>query len=119
LGEESGFNVTTGGSNTALGYRAGAGVGATATLNVYVGHESGYISSGGSYNTAIGQRTSSGGFSGSIILGRDAVATANNLEMLASWLNGDVAKIQALGWTMFEINEARQYIADHQPVVQE
>jgi apolipoprotein N-acyltransferase len=41
------------------------------------------------------------------------------LEMLASWLNGDVAKIQALGWTMFEINEARQYIADHQPIVQE
>ena len=41
------------------------------------------------------------------------------IEMLASWLNGDVAKIQALGWTMFEINEARQYIADHQPVVEE
>lgn len=40
------------------------------------------------------------------------------IEMLASWINGDMAKIQALKWTMFEVNEAREYIANHQPVVE-
>ena len=39
------------------------------------------------------------------------------IEMTASWINGDMAKIQALNWMMMEVNEARQYIADHQPVV--
>ena len=38
----------------------------------------------GSDNTAVGRNTQSGNFSGSLILGRDAVATANNQAVFGS-----------------------------------
>lgn len=37
------------------------------------------------------------------------------IEMLASWLTGDVAKIQATGFNLLEVREARQFIAENQP----
>ena len=37
------------------------------------------------------------------------------VELLASWIKGDVAKIQATGFTLLEVVEARQFIADNQP----
>ena len=42
-------------------------------------------------------------------------ATVYVVELLASWLTGDVAKIQATGFNLLEVREARQFIADNQP----
>lgn len=91
------LNVTTGGGlNVGIGSSAGIYL-ATGTKNVYVGAESaadatsdsnvviGQATVGtGSNNTLVGQGASTGGFSGSIILGKDAIATANNQFVVGS-----------------------------------
>jgi len=91
--------VTTGVSNTGLGWRAGYST--TGSNNAFVGLMAGYTNSSGSNNTglgtrvlydnatgsdntAIGFRADSDGFSGSVILGKDATATADNQFVVGS-----------------------------------
>jgi hypothetical protein len=51
----------------------------TGDYNVAIGAASMSSHTTGNYNTAVGYGTVSGNFSGSVILGRDATATAINL----------------------------------------
>ena len=91
--------VTTGVSNTGLGWRAGYST--TGSNNAFVGLMAGYTNSSGSNNTglgtrvlydnatgsdntAVGFRADSDGFSGSVILGKDATATADNQFVVGS-----------------------------------
>ena len=91
--------VTTGVANTGFGWRVGYST--TGSNNAFVGLMAGYTNSSGnnntglgtrvlydnatgSDNTAVGYRADSDGFSGSVILGRDATATANNQFVVGS-----------------------------------
>jgi hypothetical protein len=74
---------STGNSNTAIGFQA-LTANTSGQANVAVGT---YCTNGnttGSGNTAIGYGCSSGNFSSSLILGRDATATANNQAVFGS-----------------------------------
>lgn len=66
IGTESLTNNTIGSRNTALGRRA---LGSNST---------------GNNNSAVGENTQSGNFNGSVILGKDATATANNQFVVGS-----------------------------------
>lgn len=96
LGFQSGLGVTSGTNNTLLGYSAGSSL-TTGVLNVMIG--SGIstasistnnvgigadVNCSGSSNTVLGYIASTGGFAGSVILGRAATATANNQFVVGS-----------------------------------
>jgi len=92
-------SVTTGVSNTGIGWRAGYST--TGSNNAFVGLMAGYTNSSGANNTGVGTRVlydnatgsdntavgylaDSDGFSGNVILGREATATANNQFVVGS-----------------------------------
>jgi hypothetical protein len=85
FGASAGLAITTGSDNTAMGSAALA-FATTEQGNTAIGGSS--LSQGlgftGSNNTAIGAGTGSSGFSGCIILGVNAVATANNQFVVGS-----------------------------------
>jgi hypothetical protein len=81
-----GFNCLRDFSNTshniAIGYEVLKS--SSGTSNIGIGYQSLYDNTTGNYNTAIGISTYSGNFSGSVILGKDAAATANNQFVVGS-----------------------------------
>jgi len=77
IGFGSMTSCNTGQQNTAVGYNP-LKDNISGNNNVAIGHGALYNNSTGSNNTAIGYDALSGNFSGSLILGKDAVATANN-----------------------------------------
>jgi hypothetical protein len=82
IGYQAGKAVTNGTSITAIGYQSlllntGAG-------NTAIGSLSLSGNTGGANNTAVGFATDSGNFNASVILGRNAVATANNQFVVGS-----------------------------------
>jgi len=102
--------VTTGVSNTGFGWRAGYST--TGSNNAFVGVMAGYTNSSGANNTGVGTRVlydnatgsdntaigylaDSAGFNGSVILGREATATADNQFVVGSSVTnaGTVANI--------------------------
>jgi hypothetical protein len=98
VGFQAGLNITTGSQNTALGSGALAGaagarntalgysaLGAnTGSFNTAVGRQALSNNTTGGSNTAIGEACQSGNFSGSVILGKDATATAANQFVVGS-----------------------------------
>ena len=100
VGSVSLNNNTTGSNNTAIGFFAilgnttgieNVGVGrstlqsnTTGSLNTAIGTRALLSNISGQGNTAIGVDTSSGNFSNSVIIGRDATATANNQFVVGS-----------------------------------
>jgi len=85
LGQAALFSNSTGDNNTALGQAALAN-NSIGTGNTAVGQVALLNNTTGSDNTAIGFNTESGNFDASIILGRDATATASN-----QFVSGSVA----------------------------
>jgi hypothetical protein len=99
MGFEALRNNTTGTANTALGYQAGRAVVSASSVTA-IGYQSLVLNTGagntaigslalsgntsGGNNTAVGFATDSGNFSSSVILGRNAVATANNQFVVGS-----------------------------------
>ena len=83
IGAETLKNNTTGDNNTALGHAA-LEQNTTASNNTALGFVSLSANTTGASNTAIGYNTQSGNFSGSVILGKDAVATAANQFVVGS-----------------------------------
>ena len=92
-------SVTTATANTAYGWRSGYTT--TGSNNAFVGMMAGYTNSSGANNTGLGTRVlynnatasdntavgylaDSAGFSGSVILGRSATATADNQFVVGS-----------------------------------
>jgi hypothetical protein len=76
------FN-TTGGSNTAIGFQSGYGNG-TGSNNTAIGRNALITVGNYSDNTAVGAFADCVGFSGCTILGKSAVATANNQFVVGS-----------------------------------
>jgi hypothetical protein len=76
------FN-TTGGSNTAIGFQSGYG-NATGSNNTSIGRNANISVANYSDNTAIGAFADCGGFSGSVMLGKSAIATADNQFVVGS-----------------------------------
>ena len=76
------FN-TTGGSNTSIGFQSGYG-NATGSNNTSIGRNANISVANYSDNTAVGAFADCGGFSGSVMLGKSAVATANNQFVVGS-----------------------------------
>jgi len=76
-------NNSTGSKNVALSYGCLL-FNTTGSNNTAVGFESLRPNTTGSNNTAVGDGTRSGDFSGSLILGKDATATANNQFVVGS-----------------------------------
>jgi hypothetical protein len=74
-------NNTSGASNTAVGMQALNGV-TSQSNNTAVGFQC--LNDGGANNSALGATAASGGFSGSVILGRGATATASNQFVVGS-----------------------------------
>jgi predicted cobalt transporter CbtA len=75
--------LTTGIQNTAVGYDSLRAT-TTGSSNVVLGYLCGYDNTTGSSNTAIGSGCETGNFSGSIVIGRDASATASNQFVVGS-----------------------------------
>ena len=98
VGYQAGLGITTGTQTTALGYQALAGVAGsrntavgyaaltstTGAFNTAVGRQALSNNTTGGSNTAIGENCQSGNFSGSVILGKDAIATAANQFVVGS-----------------------------------
>lgn len=74
---------TTGGNNSALGQNALFN-NTTGNNNTVIGNNSLFAHTTGDSNSALGADTVSGNFSGSVILGREATATANNQFVVGS-----------------------------------
>jgi hypothetical protein len=100
FGVGAGASLTTGSQNTAMGYQAltassgsqrNIAIGnfamllspSTAANNVAIGYRS-MVTDNGSSNIAVGSETSTGGFSGSVILGCEAAANGNNQFVVGS-----------------------------------
>jgi hypothetical protein len=100
FGVSAGTGLTTGNTNTAIGFSAltasssgsrNVAIGgnamqlssSTAGNNIAIGYRS-MVTDNGSSNTAVGTETFAGGFSGSVILGREAAATASNQFVVGS-----------------------------------
>lgn len=83
LGAYSLISNTTGSNNTGLGFQSGYSI-TTGANNTVIGKDSLSANSTGSNNSALGVNTQSGNFSGSVILGKDAVATAANQFVVGS-----------------------------------
>jgi hypothetical protein len=81
IGYQTLNNNTSGANNTAIGMQSCNGV-TIQSNNTGVGFQS--LNSGGANNSALGASTDSGGFSGSVILGRSAVATGANQFVVGS-----------------------------------
>lgn len=71
------YSNTTGQNNTAIGDFAGS-QNTTGIGNVFIGSTSGYNNTTANYNTCVGNGTITNNFTGSVILGSNAVATGNN-----------------------------------------
>ena len=71
------YNNTTGNNNTAIG-QSSLQYNTTGCHNTAIGDRALRNNTIGSYNIAFGKRTDSGNYSYSVILGKDATATANN-----------------------------------------
>jgi hypothetical protein len=98
VGYQAGLNITTGTQNTALGSGALAGAAGarntglgyaaltsnTGAFNTAVGRQALSNNTTAGSNTAIGENCQSGNFSGSVILGKDAIATAANQFVVGS-----------------------------------
>jgi hypothetical protein len=98
VGYQAGLNITTGTQNTALGSGALAGAAGarntevgyaalsqtTGAFNTAVGRQALSNNTTANSNTAIGENCQSGNFSGSVILGKDATATAANQFVVGS-----------------------------------
>ena len=81
-----GYNAlrdSTANSNTAVGSQSLL-ANTTGANNTAIGVNSLFTNTTGGSNTAVGLNTQSGNFSGSLILGRDAVATASNQFVVGS-----------------------------------
>jgi trimeric autotransporter adhesin len=92
VGNNSMAATTTGNQNTAVG-RTSLSVNTTGSFNTALGLSSLSANTTGSSNTAVGISTSSGNFNASVILGREATATASNQFVVgsASYVAGAVA----------------------------
>jgi hypothetical protein len=86
LGAVSAFNNTSGVGVTAIGASA-LYANTTGAQNTAVGSEALSTNTTGGGNTAIGVLTSSGNFNGSVILGYEATATADNQFVVGSSTN--------------------------------
>jgi hypothetical protein len=82
IGHESALTNTSGTGITAIGYQALTA--STGANNTAVGFQSLSAHTTGANNTALGHLTASGNFSGCLILGKDATATANNQFVVGS-----------------------------------
>lgn len=74
---------TTGDGNAAVGSIA-LSLNTTGSYNTAIGNRSLLLNTTGSNNTALGMSTQSGNFSGSVIIGKDALATGNNQFVVGS-----------------------------------
>ena len=83
IGYASGWFLTTGSYNTSIGYQA-LQSSATCSNNTAIGYNAATTNILGANNTAIGTSTSTGDFSGSVIIGKDATATASNQFVIGS-----------------------------------
>jgi len=86
IGANSAFNNTSGVGVTAIGASA-LYANTTGAQNTAVGSEALSTNTTGGGNTAIGVLTSSGNFNGSVILGYEATATADNQFVVGSSTN--------------------------------
>jgi trimeric autotransporter adhesin len=77
--------MTTGTSNTAIGTEA-LQFNTSANYNTAIGVQSLRTNTTGANNTAVGANIDSGNFSGSLLLGKDAIATGNNQAVFGSAL---------------------------------
>lgn len=99
IGYTAGWKITSGGNNTAIGRTAlqnnltgnentSVGVASlintTSSYNTAIGSQALLANSTGEGNSALGQLTNSGNFSHSVILGREATATASNQFVVGS-----------------------------------
>ena len=99
IGYTAGWKITSGGNNTAIGRTAlqnnvtgnentSVGVASlintTSSYNTAMGSQALLANSTGEGNSALGQLTNSGNFSHSVILGREATATASNQFVVGS-----------------------------------
>jgi carbonic anhydrase/acetyltransferase-like protein (isoleucine patch superfamily) len=82
IGYQAQVNGSTTTSNVALGYQALFAN--TVSNNTAIGHEAGRLNTTGTNNTLLGKATVTGNFSGSIILGVGATATADNQFVVGS-----------------------------------
>lgn len=82
IGLQSLYNTGSSNSNTAIGYQTLTSN--TGNLNTAVGYQSGNANTSGANNTLLGANTVTGNFSGCLILGKDATATANNQFVVGS-----------------------------------
>ena len=83
IGERSLQSVTTGSSNNAVGFES-LKLNTTGSFNIAIGEVALRANTTGSLNTAVGYNTQSGNFSNSVILGANAVSTANNQFVVGS-----------------------------------
>lgn len=83
IGYASGWFLTTGSYNTSIGYQA-LRSSVTSSNNTAIGYNAATTNILGANNTAIGVSTSTGDFSGSVIIGKDATATASNQFVIGS-----------------------------------
>ena len=83
VGFEAGYSNTSGEEIVSLGYQA-LRVNTTGTANTALGYLSLGSNTTGSNNTALGRNSQSGNFTGSIILGMNAVSTADNQFVVGS-----------------------------------
>jgi trimeric autotransporter adhesin len=77
------LKYSTGVNSTAMGYQALV-LNTSGNANTAFGASCLINNTTGSSNTAIGEGCNSGNFSGSLLLGRDALATANNQAVFGS-----------------------------------
>lgn len=99
LGYLAGENNTTGSENSFFGYDAGAS-NTTGTRNIFIGTYSGASNTTGGSNTAIGNDTNTGNFSGCVIIGRGATATASNQFVVgSSGINAGTVTTESLSST--------------------
>lgn len=83
VGNKALYNNTTAGSNVSMGYQS-MYFNATGANNTAIGTNGLLSNTTGSNNSSLGYYTQSGNFSGSVILGSTAAATANNQFVVGS-----------------------------------
>lgn len=82
IGPSAGFQITSGSNNVGIGFQAAEGV-VAGSGNIYIG-TSAQTTGDNSNSTAIGYLSNSGGFSGSIALGKSAVNTSDDQFIIPS-----------------------------------
>jgi len=83
VGVQAASGVTNGSRNVAFGFRSLFSV-TTANDNVAIGHSAMRNATSGNDNVVIGNNAETSNFSGSVILGKDATATASNQFVVGS-----------------------------------